>query len=66
MGGNECSIAMNVANGSLWHDGKEIEQLNYCGKIGDTISMTLDLNLWALNFSEWGWDWRSSWVGVSN
>ena len=51
MGGNEGSIAMDIKDGSIWHDSKEIGKLNYSGKIGDTVSMTLDLNLGALHFS---------------
>ncbi len=56
MGGNNHSLAMDVTDGSLWFDGKERGNLNYFGKVGDVVSMTLDLDLGVLEYSVNGFE----------
>ena len=56
MGGNRHSLAMDVADGSLWFSGKERGKLDYFGTIGDVVSMTLDLDLGLLEFSVNGFE----------
>jgi hypothetical protein len=56
MGGNKHSLAMDVTDGSLWFDGKERGKLNYFGKVGDVVSMTIDLDLGVLEYSVNGFE----------